>query len=144
MNKKSVVACRICGLVDVRFANLTQQGEDFRLVLANNSTTTNPINSLPISTSVPCITQRGGKKRWGKTYNRPNKSPLILLKPFQSVLGITRSLDNLPRHVRLALNSLVPLCTRRDIVEDTTQLVCRGRGLGDLELELGALVLGVV
>ena len=80
-----------------------------------------------------------------ETYNRPNKPILILLKPLQRILRISRPLDNLPRHVVLPLNALrFTLALGRDVVEDIPQLVRRGRLSRDLELELGALVLGVV
>ena len=78
-----------------------------------------------------------------ETYNRPNKPILILLKPLQRILRIPRPLNNLPRHVILPLNGL-PFALRRDVVEDIPQLVRRGRLRRDIELELGALVLGVV
>ena len=130
-------------LVDIRLANLTQQGEDFRLVLANNSAATDPVNSLhQVNTLAPFTRKK--QRKGGATYNRLNKPPLILLEPFQSIFRITRPLDNLARHVRLPLNSLLPLGSRRSVIENTPQLVRRGRRLRDLELELGTLVLGVV
>ena len=77
------------------------------------------------------------------TYDRPNKPILILLKPLQRILRIPRPLNNLPGHVVLPLNAL-PFTRRRGVVEDIPQLVRRGRLRRDFELELGALVLGVV
>lgn len=76
----------------------------------------------------------------GGTYNRPDKPLLILLKPQQRILRIPRPLHNLPRHIRL----LLPNPIIRNVIQNTPQLVIRGRTLGNFQLELGLLVFGVV
>lgn len=86
------------------------------------------------------------QKKKKNTHNRPHKPPLILLKPLQRILRIPRPLHNLPRHIRLLLTPLLPntLIAHTRVVEDTPDLVTGGGVSGDIELELGALVAGVV
>lgn len=78
-----------------------------------------------------------------RTYNRPHKPLLILLKPLNRILRIPRPLHKLPNPIRSLLSHATRPAHRRNVVQDTAQLVRGRRGGGDLQLELAALLLRV-
>lgn len=69
---------------------------------------------------------------------RPNKSPTVLLKLLQRILGISSALHNLRNRIcrtaRFAARTRIP-CS---VLQDVAQLVCCWRGGGDFELELAS------
>jgi hypothetical protein len=81
----------------------------------------------------------------GDTYHRPNKPPLILLKPLNRILRILGTLNQLPNPI----NRLCTLPTRRtprdrtDVFKDTVQLIRRRWRGGNFQFELAALLAGV-
>lgn len=68
-----------------------------------------------------------GKKENLQTYNRSRESVIILLKLLQRILCVAGTLDQLCNSICCLLTLATYTANRRDVIEDTAQLVC-GRG----------------
>lgn len=122
---------------------LTNHTKNLRLAITNNSTTIHPINSLSqLATDHLHQKPRPG---YGKrnTYNRLNKAIAISLKSLNSILGILRITNEFGNGVCLLISQTACSGSRRDVIQDRTELVCCWVIGCDFQFELAALLLCV-